>query len=225
MGFYTMNKLAILGGTFNPIHIGHLMVAEDIRQLFGFEKVLFVPSALPPHKSAKGIISSRHRLAMTALATRDNPHFEVSSVEVERGGKSYTVETLEQIKQVYGEDMGLYFLVGSDAFMEISSWKDISRLFELCRFVVINRPGGSLEGLSQDFLKGVKSVEHQLINRANPPTISEAVNVYLVETLLVDVSSSGIRELIRWGGSIKYLVPHLVEEYIVKNQLYQEEKY
>jgi nicotinate-nucleotide adenylyltransferase len=228
-----MNRLAVFGGTFNPIHTGHLMVAEEIRQLFGFDEVLFIPSALPPHKSSKGIISADQRLMMTTLATLDNPHFSVSSLEVERGGASYTVDTVKKLRLIYGEDTAVYFLIGSDAFLDISSWKDTTRLFELCRFVVIERPGVGLEELVERFKTGffaqLGSVEYKLINMLNPadkisPVLEEA-NVYLIRALSVNVSSSGIRALIRRGDSIKYLVPRLVEAYILKNRLYQEDNH
>jgi nicotinate-nucleotide adenylyltransferase len=204
------------------------MVAEEMRQLFGFGQVLFVPSALPPHKPTRGIIPSRHRLIMATLATLDNPHFGVSPVEIERGGRSYTVDTLRELGRTYGKGVRLYFLVGSDAFLEISTWRDVSRLFELCRFVVIERPGVSLKSLVKQlgsgFFQQLGRVEYQLISGTDSVNkalrIKEDANVYLVQALSVDVSSSGIRALIRRGKSIKYLVHPLVEEYILKNRLY-----
>ncbi len=228
-----MNRVAVFGGTFNPIHIGHLMIAEEIRQLFKFKQVIFVPAALPPHKPAQGTISSRHRLIMTSLATQDNPGFCVSPVEVDRGGQSYTVDTLSQLKQLYGEQVNLHFLVGSDAFLEISTWKDIPRLFELCRFVVIKRPGATFDKLIRQFesgfIEGLTPFEYQLIPRpgstGEAPAISTAAGVYLVEAPSVDISSSEIRALIRRRESIKYLVPPLVDEYISKNRLYREVKH
>jgi nicotinate-nucleotide adenylyltransferase len=224
-------KLAVLGGTFNPIHSGHLMVAEEIRQLFGFEQVLFVPSALPPHKPAGRVIPSEQRLMMTTLATLDNPCFSVSALEVQRGGESYTIDTVRELKRIYGKTSGIYFLIGSDAFLEICSWKDVTQLFQLCRFVVIERPGAALEALVGQLDSGcypqLGALEYKLINRPNPAdgllTVSEEADVYLVRALSLNVSSSEIRALIRQGGSIKYLVPPLVEKYILKNRLYQEE--
>ncbi len=225
-----MNRVAVFGGTFNPIHIGHLLVAEEIRQLFKFEQVLFVPSSLPPHKPTQETISSQDRLTMTTLATLDNPCFNVSQIEVERGGKSYTVDTLGQLKQIYGAKVDLHFLVGSDAFLAISTWKDIPKLFELCRFVVIERPGAGLDKLIKrfdaGFVEGLTPFEYQLIKRSSlteeAPAIKTKASVYLIEALSVNISSSEIRALIRRGESIKYLVPTLVDEYILKNRLYQE---
>ncbi len=207
------------------------MIAEQMRQLFDFMEVLFIPSAMPPHKSPKGVTSSSHRLIMTTLATLDNPYFQVSSLEITRGGKSYTVDTLRQLKRTYGDEVELYFLVGADAFWEISTWRDMPLLFELSRFVVIERPGAAVKEQIELFCRNLLTynIKYQIVNQMNSPggefVISDEARVYLVKSLLVDISSSEIRNLISKGKSVKYLLSGLVENYIIKNHLYLEERH
>jgi len=230
----------VFGGTFNPIHVGHLLVAEEVRQIFGLERVVFVPSAIPPHKSPEGLIPVEHRLNMALLATLDNPYFEVSTIEAERGGRSFTYDTLQAFRARLPEDSRLYFILGADAFLEIDTWHRAEELFGLCQFVVISRPGISL-GQVEEYLAGgffvrcgrpslqvvaarqVKDKEGAYLEAERPQDRCVKGRVYFVDALWVDISSSGIRRLVACGRSIRYLVPQAVEEYILKYGLYREE--
>jgi len=187
-----------MGGTFNPPHLGHLICAEEVYDHFKFDKVMFVPSARPPHKDNNEIPDAQHRYMMTLLATQDNPHFEVSRIELDRPGRSYSIETVREFKRKYGQDTGIYWIVGADSVLDMSSWKDVDELLSICKFVAINRPGYDLNQVDQRFLKKVQ----------------------LFKVTDVDISASEIRRRVRQGESIKYLVPPAVEGYIYENGLY-----
>jgi len=187
-----------MGGTFNPPHLGHLICAEEVYDHFEFDKVIFVPSARPPHKDNSEILDAQHRYTMTVLATRDNPHFEVSRVELDRPGWSYSIETVREFKRKYGQDTEIYWIVGADSVLEMFSWKAVDELLSICNFVAINRPGYDLNQADQRFLKKVQ----------------------LFKVTDVDISASEVRRRVRQGESIKYLVPSDVESYIYENGLY-----
>ena len=191
-------KLAIMGGTFNPPHLGHLICAEEVHDHFKFDKVIFVPSARPPHKDDSEIPDAQHRYMMTVLATRGNPHFEVSRIELDRPGRSYSIETVREFKREYGQAAEIYWIVGADSVLDMFIWKDVDELLSICNFLAINRPGYDLKQADQRFLKKV-----QLFKVTN-----------------VDISASEIRRRLRHGQSIKYLVPPDVESYIYENGLY-----
>ena len=192
-------KLAIMGGTFNPPHLGHLICAEEVYDHFKFDKVTFVPSARPPHKDNSEILDAQHRYTMTLLATRDNPHFEVSRIELDRPGQSYSIETVREFKRKYGRDTEIYWIAGADSVLEMFSWKDVDELLSICKFVAINRPRYDLSQADERFLKKVQ----------------------LFRVTDVDISASEIRRRVRQGKSIKYLVPPDVESYIYENGLYR----
>lgn len=188
-----------MGGTFNPPHIAHLICAEEVYELFKFDKTLFIPCARPPHKNNSEIIDANHRYNMTILATEGNPHFEVSRVELDRLGRSYTIETVKELKKLYGDDTEIHWIVGADAIIEMTSWKNIDELLEICNFIGINRPGYN-----------IKCADEKILNK-----------IQKVDVTSVDISSSDIRKRIRDGKSIKYLVPLSVEDYIYRNGLYK----
>jgi nicotinate-nucleotide adenylyltransferase len=192
-------KIAVMGGTFNPPHIAHLICAEEVYDLLKFDKVLFIPNAIPPHKNNNEIVDAHHRYMMTVLATKDNPHFEVSRIELDRPGRSYTVET---VKELMNEDTEIHWIVGADSILEMPFWKSIDELLEICHFVAINRPGYD-----------ISLAEERILRKIQPIKVTE-----------IDVSSSDIRRRIRQGLSIRYLVPSEVEEYIYKNGLYVNDK-
>ena len=193
-------KIAIMGGTFNPIHIGHLISAEQVHDHFGFDIVIFVPAAIPPHKSGPDIIDPIHRYNMTALAIEGNPHFQISRIELERGGTSYTIDTVREFKRRYGERSHFAWIIGSDLLPTLPTWKDYEELLEICQMIVTIRPGYEPKGVPEEILK----------------------KVTLFKITAVDISSSEIRRRVREGKSIKYLVPPKVEEYIRKHNLYRE---
>ena len=137
-----ITRLGIMGGTFNPIHLGHLMIAEEARQTFHLDKVLFVPSYITPNKNVNGA-TAEQRLAMTRLATADNPRFTVSDMEMRRKGNSYTVDTLRFLKKLYGPSYILYFISGTDTIHDLHNWKEPEEILKLCQFVGATRPDGS----------------------------------------------------------------------------------
>lgn len=192
-------RIGILGGTFNPIHYGHLLVAAEVREKFDLEKVIFVPSACPPHKNHPHIAPPQDRYQMTVLATQSNPFFSVSNLELERSGKSYSIETVKELLNIYGKDTELYFITGTDAILEIYTWKDREELLKLCQFVVVTRPGFDARKIERKILK----------------------QIHLIEIPGLDISSTDIRRRIKEKKSIKYLLPEKVEEYIDEHGLYQ----
>lgn len=192
-------RIGILGGTFNPVHYGHLAAAAEAAQEFDLGKVVFVPSFLPPHKNDSDIAPSRGRFQMCLLATQSHPSFSVSSLELERGGKSYSIETVREFLNIYGKDTGLYFIIGVDAILEISTWKDKEELFQLCEFIVASRPGFRAEGIDKRIFR----------------------YLHLIKVPALDISSTEIRRRVREGKNIKYLLPEKVEEYIYEHKLYR----
>ncbi|MFH1612826.1 MAG: nicotinate-nucleotide adenylyltransferase [bacterium] len=198
--WHSQIKWGILGGTFNPIHNGHLIIAKEIQEIFSLEKILFIPSANPPHKKIE-IIDKSHRFNMVKLAISSNPNFSISDIEMKKSGKSYSIETIQKLKKKYPV-IDFYFIIGIDAFLEIFKWKKALKLISICNFIVINRQGYKLEDISE-------KVKKQVI-------IQEISNI--------DISSSKIRTLIKNKKSIKYLVPEKVEQYIEIKGIYQNEK-
>lgn len=199
-------KIGIMGGTFDPIHTGHLVTAEAVRVEYELDKVLFIPAANPPHKQHFHVETSVHRYMMTVMATSSNPHFYVSSIEIERPGISYTIDTVLELIKQYGENTELYFIVGSDAVQELASWKDIDHLLELCHFIAANRPGSI----------------YTLDDTINHLGVKGCKRIHSLPTLELEISSTDIREKVRQGRSIKYIVPESVESYILKENLYRE---
>lgn len=200
-------KLGISGGTFDPIHFGHLIVAEEIRQSMKLDRVVFIPSGNPPHK--RGIVTeSALRYTMVKEAVSTNPYFDVSDIELNRTGYSYSVDTLTQLKSLYGSETRLFFIVGADVVHELTTWKDYEKVFRLCEFVAVMRPGYD----KKDFLKEAEELKKKM----------NAI-VHVAEVPLIEISSTDIRDRIKAGRTIKYLVPACVEDYIVKNGLYARE--
>ena len=211
-------RLGIFGGTFNPIHIGHLRVAEEVREALGLEKIIFVPSYLPPHKELSHNVTGARRLEIVKMALKSNPFFEVSSFEVDSQGNSYSIKTIEHIRELYG--CTPYFILGRDAFNEISSWYQAQRLFDLAHFVVMSRPGAPVCPLSD--VLGEEATNFQATPRG---FINELGNeIIFVEVTSYAVSSSRIRELCKKGRSIRYLVPEEVHDYIRKEKIYSEDQ-
>lgn len=199
----TLRRLGIMGGTFDPVHYGHLVAAEAARAAFALEKVLFVPNRLPPHKKDYPVTDPWHRYLMTVLATITNPHFEVSRVELDREGYSYTIDTLRALRAHFGPGIELYFISGADAILDILSWKDVDELLGLCYFIAVTRPGYKLNvelgHLQQKYSR----------------------KVFTVEVPALAISSTDIRRRVKEGKPIKYLLPEAVENYIYKNCLYR----
>ena len=197
-------RVGVFGGTFDPIHIGHLVSAEEVRVKLGLECVVFVPAGLPPHKLDHVMSPVEHRLAMVELAIASNPHFAVSRVDVDRFGPCYTVDTIELLRDEWGADVEIYFIMGSDSLLDILTWHNPRRLIRLCRLAVVSRPGYQVDLDELDaLLPGVASRVQML----NAPELA--------------ISSTDIQRRVREGLSIKYQVPEAVEAYIYQHKLYQ----
>lgn len=216
-------RLGIFGGTFNPIHLAHLVAAEFLREAAFLERVLFVPSFLPPHKSAPSV-SAAHRLAMVRLAVAGNPAFEASDLETARGGRSYAVDTLRHLRSCRPDD-AFFFIIGEDAFSDIATWREAAALFSLTNFLVIPRPGCSRRDPLAWLPSGVTASRL-------PAAPEETVSVWLTtgggeiiraEVPLLEVSSSAIRARVARGLSVRYLLPDAVAAYVAGQRLYQPE--
>lgn len=199
-------NIGIMGGTFDPVHYGHLLIAEDIGDKFNLNKIIFIPSGMPPHKDNSGMVSVKDRFAMVCEAIKTNNRFEVSAIETERKGYSYTVDTLKQLKEIYKDDTELFLITGADVIPEIQTWKSYKELFALCQLITVMRPGYEKEKLDNQ-IQYLKSEYNARIN--------------LADSILIDISSTNIRQRLKQNRSIKYLVPESVETYIVKNGLYE----
>jgi nicotinate-nucleotide adenylyltransferase len=214
--------IGILGGTFNPIHLGHLAAAEEVRDRLKLEKVIFIPSFLAPHKNTDDMPSAAQRQEMIRLAIRGNPHFTVSDAEIRRGGRSYTVDTIDLLRGVHA-GAELYFLAGLDSFLEIGTWKDWERLVTLCSFVVLSREGYRFRDIAKlGFLYAPERDLVALDAREKQQVVVNAGNirVHLERIPFYDISSTDIRARLREGRSIKYHLPESVEHYIIDNKLY-----
>ena len=187
-------RIAILGGTFNPPHIGHLIIGERAHSVLKLDRVFFIPANIPPIKEKFTEIGKHHRLKMTQLATKDNPHFTVLDWELQRGGVSYTIDTVNEIRTKLSPTE-IYLIMGWDQALIFDQWKAYDKLLELCKLIVFTRPGyeGTLPAILKD---------------------SQTLPLY------IDVSSSMIRDMLARGESIRYLVPNAVISYIYKHKLY-----
>ncbi|MDD5729916.1 MAG: nicotinate-nucleotide adenylyltransferase [Candidatus Omnitrophica bacterium] len=187
-------KIGILGGTFNPIHLGHLILAEEAREKLGLQKIVFVPTYLAPHKKNSHVASAKARYAMIKLAIRGNKHFSVSDTEIKRKGVSYTIETIREFRKSFPKKE-LYFITGSDLLRYLKDWKDLKEILRIVKFVVATRPGYPLEEI--------------------PSYIST------VAIRAVDVSAFEVRNCVKTNKSFRYLVPDAVYKFIKKHNLYK----
>jgi nicotinate-nucleotide adenylyltransferase len=212
-------RLGILGGTFDPIHFGHLRIAEEICEEMKLEKVLLIPGAFPPHKYRKSVTPFHDRLAMTRMAAENSPLLEVLDLEGRRQGPSYSIETLMEINELYGNNAEIFFIIGMDAFLEIKTWKEYKRLFDNSNFVVLKRPGFSLEELAPLVLN--LGVGFLRVDESNIFAIPSGNLLIYKEATLMDISSTKIREMVAAGRSIRFLVPEPVRSYITEKGLYR----
>ncbi len=211
-------KLGILGGTFNPIHLGHLRVAEEIGEDLGLKNVYLIPSGMPPHKNQDPIADFSHRLEMARLASKISPILEVWDIEGKKPGLSYSIETLKLFHSYFGSKLELFFIIGTDAFLEIKTWKEYQNLFSYASFVVINRPGYNKD----KFFAFLDSLNVGFVwNQKRKCSCHPSGNILLKkDTTLMDISASKIREMVSMKKSIRFLVPEVVREYIEKVGLY-----
>jgi len=200
------SRIGIMGGTFDPIHMGHLVTAEQAREQFQLESVIFVPAGKPTHKKEKEVTDPEHRYLMTFLAVINNPYFSISRVEIDSVEPSYTINTVRFFLETYQQKVKIYFITGADAVLDIPTWKDYQELLEKCTFIAASRSGYSLEKLK---------------DKVQPyyPDIFE--KVHLMEIPAMAISSTFIRERVKEGKTVKYLTPEAVEQYIYKSKLYR----
>lgn len=209
--------IGVFGGSFNPIHIGHLIVAEEVYQQRLLAKVVFIPTGISPHKEERDLLDSFHRYQMVKDAIRDNEHFEVSDLEIKRAGKSYTIDTISALKEMYGKNHNLFLIMGTDMISEISAWKDIERLSRMCHFVVVNRFPMIADGSDSPFpyrkgsIPGIEVFSHE--KRAEIERLKVTIPY-------IGISSTEIRMRLQRGHGIRYLVPRCVEEYIGAHKVY-----
>jgi len=202
-------KIGIMGGTFNPIHYGHLVTAEEALKQFNLDKVIFIPTGMPPHKISGILASAEDRYLMTVIATASNKDFFVSRIEIDREGKSYTIDTLHELKRIFGENVTLYFITGADAILEILYWKNTNEITHLCKFIAATRPGydiSKIEELKKKLFKNMKDFKE---------------NIFLMEIPALAISSTDIRRRIKSSRPINYLLPEGVCNYLLKHELYK----
>ena len=201
-------KIGVLGGTFDPIHKGHLIIGEFARISAKLDKVIFIPSGTHPFKDNEVITDPKIRCKMVELAIKSNPYFEVSTIEIERTGINYTIDTIRYLKQEYKE-AEIYFIIGSDILFEIEKWYKFEKLIKLCQFILFYRT---------DKEEKISEIINKLKSRYN-------INIKKVNSPLLPISSTEIRQRVKQGKSIKYLVEENVEKYILENNIYGEEAY
>jgi nicotinate-nucleotide adenylyltransferase len=190
-----MNRIGLLGGTFDPIHIGHLLMARTALEMMELDKVIFIPSCVPPHKKSPTLFSARDRLKMVRLAIKANPAFAVSDYEIRKGGRSYSVDTVRRFCKLLPESAKLFFIVGGDAVKELDTWKNIDEIKTMCSFISVNRPGY--------------------------PRDEARLEYHAVTMNGIEMSSTEIRKRILQGKTVQYLVPDNVLRYIKRYHLYK----
>ena len=221
-----MRHIGLFGGTFNPVHSGHVRVIREVKTGFKLDEILIIPSALPPHKKSENVVDAKDRIEMIRLAFLNDPGFVISDVELKRTGPSYTVDTIHYFKSVLPENSRLYLIMGLDAFLEIDTWKSYKKFFLLIPFIVIFRSVSGKYGKKS----GWESLENYLqSNISKGYTFSSSQStfvhdqkqpIYVFDVSPVDISSTTIREYIKNGVSIKHLVPEPVENFIKTKGLY-----
>ncbi len=215
-------RFGVLGGTFSPIHIGHLRAAEEAIEALALDTFLFLPAAIPPHKTAKPILSFEHRWRLLNLAISDNPRFQTSDLELHLRGKSYTVRTLTELHRFWPADSEIFFLLGLDAFLEIHTWWHYRELFQLAQMVVMRRPSYSDQDLEKVLHDRISEQYRWDAARSRfvHPTL---LPVHYLRITRIDVSSTQVRRLVAQGKSIRYLVPKEIISYISDNHLYLDD--
>jgi nicotinate-nucleotide adenylyltransferase len=213
-------RIALYGGTFDPVHLGHLEVAREVSELFEIEKVLFIPAQVAPHKFGRSVTAPLHRYAMLALATQDDPRLSISTFEIEAPGRRYTVDTLDHFISVFG-DSELFFIMGADSWAEITTWREWQRLLTMVNHVVVTRPGYELDGpaVVKDHIVDMRSK-----NSASVDTSESETKIYLTDVVMKDISATQIRSYAAEGRfeELAQLVPVPVANYIQKYAIYQE---
>ncbi|GAA2002999.1 nicotinate-nucleotide adenylyltransferase [Brevibacterium samyangense] len=198
MSFVT-RRVGVMGGTFDPIHHGHLVAASEVAAKFALDEVVFVPTGQPYHKAGKTVSDKEHRYLMTVIATASNPRFTVSRADIDRPGETYTVDTLRELSEAYGEDTELFFITGADALTQIINWKNVDEMFSMAHFVGVTRPGHELD---------IEGLPMQAVSLLQIPALA--------------ISSTDCRARVQDGLPVWYLVPDGVVQYIAKHELYRK---
>jgi len=225
-----LEHIGLFGGTFNPIHVGHLRAIQDVQNRFALDKCYLIPAALPPHKEPGDVVDAKYRLEMIRLAVSEYSDrlnsVIISDVELKRSGPSYTVDTVNHFKSILPYNSRLYFILGIDAFLEIDTWKSYSDLFYLTAFIVMARPRGvDTEGsfkwkVLEDYIKEKISCSYKFSISRSCFIHDEKQSIFFVDIDSVDISSTQIRNLIKKGRPIKLFVPKKVEDFIISKGLY-----
>ena len=202
-------KIGIMGGTFNPVHHGHLVTAQEALDQFGLDEVIFIPTGDPPHKIEDLLAHAEDRYLMTVISTSSNSSFFVSRVEIDRTGKSYTIDTVKELRKIYGSGSELYFITGADAILEILTWKNTREIVTLTKFIAATRPGYDLSKI-----KELKTTLFDSEDKADR-------RIFIMEIPALAISSTNIRQRIKNGRPVNYLVPEGVNNYILKHGLYK----
>lgn len=213
-------KIGLMGGTFNPIHLAHLRIAEEARDLCSLDKVVFIPAADPPHKPLAGDVPFRQRYEMVRLAIAGNPAFELSDIEEQRPGKSYSIDTIAAFRREQPEDQ-LSFIIGSDSFLEIGLWHRYVEIFRSCSLIVVERPGYPVNDPVSALPVAIRG-EVRYTRDLHRLEHAAGTTVKFLSGSPLEVSSSEIRRLAAAGHSITYLVPPEVEAYIKEQRIYTE---
>ena len=221
-------RLGLLGGSFNPIHYGHLSIARHARESLSLDQILFIPTGDPPHKRDQTLAPAQDRYEMVRLAIVDDPCFAISNIEVLRKGKSYSIDTIRELQNEYGPATELHFLIGLDAFLDFATWREPEALLHACRFVVMSRPGQSFGSLRQLAMLGkldphvlaeLDSGTRRRLDIATP----SGPGIICLSLPPCSISASAIRQRIRDGMPLANLLPLPVESYILRRQLYKED--
>jgi nicotinate-nucleotide adenylyltransferase len=219
-------QIGLFGGTFNPVHFGHLRAALEVKEGFELDEVILIPAALPPHKLPGEVADAGDRLHMLNLALEDAPGLKLSDVELRRAGPSYTIDTIQYFKRTLPADTRIYLIMGLDAFLEIDTWKSYSELLIQVPFIVINRPraGIGADGFRwkvlQDYLKSKISADYAFSESQDGFHAKNKQPIYVLEVTALDISSTEVRKLVKKGRSIGYLVPQKVAEFIKSKGIY-----
>jgi len=221
-------RLGIFGGSFNPIHNGHLAIAEQVRKKLHLNRVLFIPTGEPPHKRDSPLAPGKDRYELVRLAIAGTPSFDISDIEVQRRGKSYSIDTIRELRRQYGPATKLYFLIGLDAFLDFPDWKEPEALLNACRFVVISRPGHSFQSLAR--LSMLPTLDSQALAQLDTGkmtrldiTIPSCPGIICLPLPPSAISASDIRQRVQRKAALANVLPPPVESYILQHHLYQED--
>ena len=212
--------IGLFGGTLNPIHFGHLRSAEEVREALGLDEIWFVPAAFPPHKQSETLVSFSDRLAMIELATAPVAYFKVLSIEMERPGPSYSIDTLKELRKLHGSKAKFFFIIGSDAFLDIETWKDYSHLTDFASLVVMERRYGDLERAREVISRAFP--EHRVQDKRGIYVAPGREAIYFNPVTHLAISGTDIRRRAKTGLSVRFLVPEAVRRYMRENSLYAQ---